>query len=203
MAARPDVPADVSGMPGTMADGRAAMRLMYTVRRPTVRLVHRSGHGDDQVALVGFRVTEAPRARPSLVPERREDGPHSHDHGQVDQQVRRQRRSPPPDSQHPQSRTPSRLKTIPSPGPRHQREGSSSETTRILPVEWRRPRSAGRLRLVGWVRYVGRPPGCQLWTSMSAYRPGVSNPRAWSGSGAWTSAPVPSQAVSSSDSSGP
>ena len=48
-----------------------------------------------------------------------------------------------------------------------------------------------------------RPPNCQLCTSMSAYRSGVRTARAASGSGARSSAAVPSQVAPSSDSSGP
>jgi pimeloyl-ACP methyl ester carboxylesterase len=54
----------------------------------------------------------------------------------------------------------------------------------------------------GTVPYC-RPPNCQLCTSTSAYRRGVRMARAVSGSGARISAAVPSQAVPSSDSSGP
>jgi hypothetical protein len=49
----------------------------------------------------------------------------------------------------------------------------------------------------------GRPPNCQVCTSMSAYRSGVRMARAVSGSGARTNAAVPSQVVPLSDSSGP
>ncbi len=51
--------------------------------------------------------------------------------------------------------------------------------------------------------YEGRPPNCQLCTSMSAYRSVVSMVRAVSGSGARTSAAVPSQVAPLSDNSGP
>jgi hypothetical protein len=66
------------------------------------------------------------------------------------------------------------------------------------------PRTCTRL---GWPAldwsHDGRPPKAQLCTSTAAYRSTVSRERAWSGSGAWTSRAVPSQAAPSSDSSGP
>ena len=51
--------------------------------------------------------------------------------------------------------------------------------------------------------HAGLPPNCQSCTSMAAYLAGVRMARAASGSGARTSAAVPSQLVPSSDNSGP
>lgn len=63
--------------------------------------------------------------------------------------------------------------------------------------------SMGPEAMLAGTAYYGRPPNCQLCTSMSAYRSGVRMARAVSGSGARISAAVPSQVVSSSDSRGP
>ena len=49
----------------------------------------------------------------------------------------------------------------------------------------------------------GRPPNCQLCTSMSAYRLDVRTARAVAGSAALSSTAVPSQVAPSSDSNGP
>jgi hypothetical protein len=79
-----------------------------------------------------------------------------------------------------------------------------SQTTLLADVTTgHMPRGAPWQWLSHGMAHDGRPPNCQLCTSMSAYLSGAKMERASSGSGARISSAVPTQVTPLSDSSGP